>query len=180
MITEEELLPGDDAEFVVNLYLAVLGRWPDEGGLAHHMDFLAGRPERRRQALRNMQASEEARLRGGTVPPGGEAAQAGAAQARLRTAWLLEEVAALRARPEATTDNTLREDLALLTADLAQLRAETRERLAALEAGLANALPLEPRLSAALSVDFVQDQIAAAQLRLEARLRALEARLLGG
>jgi hypothetical protein len=53
-----------------------------------------------------------------------------------------------------------------------------RDRLAALEAGLAGALPLAPQLSAALSVDFVQDQIEAAQARLEARLRALEARML--
>lgn len=178
MITEEELLPGEDGEFVINLYLAVLGRWPDEGGLAHHMAFLAGRPDQRKAALRNMQTSEEARLRGHVVPPGGEAANAGAAQARLRLGWLLEEVATLRSRPEAAPDNDLREEMARLAAELARLRAETRERLAALEAGLANALPLEPRLSAALSVDFVQDQIAAAQLRLEARLRALEARML--
>jgi hypothetical protein len=55
-----------------------------------------------------------------------------------------------------------------------------RDRLAALEAGLARALPLAPALSAALSVDFVQDQIEAALLRLEARLRRLEAQALEG
>jgi hypothetical protein len=95
-LTAAHLLPGTDREFVVNAYLAILGRWPDEGGLAHHLGFVAGRPERRIEALRNMLASEEAKLRGCDLPLDGAAspAEAAAAQLRLRVDFLLEARAA--------------------------------------------------------------------------------------
>ena len=49
-----DLLAGDDHDFVVNLYLALLRRWPDEAGYRHFMGMVAGRPERRLDALRQM------------------------------------------------------------------------------------------------------------------------------
>lgn len=178
MIGAAHLLPGDDAAFVESAYLAILGRWPDEGGLAHHLASIAGRPEARLPMLHAMLASEEARARNAALDFTASAtpAEAAATQLRLRVDLLLRERGAAPTAP--APDPALREDLSRLAADLAELRRETRDRLAALEAALARSLPLAPQLSTALSVDFVQDQIEAAQLRLEARLRALEARAL--
>jgi hypothetical protein len=179
MIAAAHLLPGTDADFVESAYLAILGRWPDEGGLAHHLAFVRGRPERRVPMLRDMLASEEARARGAALDFAATAtpAEAEAAQLRLRVDLLLRERGAV---PPPAPDPALREDLSRLAAELEALGREVRDRLAALEAGLARALPLAPALSAALSVEFVQDQIEAALLRLEARLRRLEAQALEG
>ena len=180
MITAAHLLPGPDEGFVTSAYLAILDRWPDEGGLAFHLEFIAGRPEQRMPMLRNMLGSEEARARGATLSFAGAAtpAEAEAAQLRLRVEQLLRDRMAAGSPP--APDPALAEGLARLAGELDQLRREVRDRLAALEAGLAGALPPAPRLSTALSVDFVQDQIEAAQARLEARLRALETRILEG
>ena len=52
-----DLLAGDDHDFVVNLYLALLRRWPDEDGYRHFLAMVAGRPERRIEALRHMAKS---------------------------------------------------------------------------------------------------------------------------
>jgi hypothetical protein len=177
MIAAAHLLPGADEDFVTSAYLAILGRWPDEGGQRFHLEFIAGRPEQREAMLRNMLASEEARARGATLSFAGAAtpAEAEATQLRLRVAQLMRDRLAAAPPPP---DAALAEAVARLSGELDTLRREMRDRLAALEAGLAGALPLAPQLSAALSVDFVQDQIEAAQARLEARLRALEARML--
>ena len=91
-LTAAHLLPGTDEDFVINAYLAILGRWPDEGGLAHHMDFIADRPERRTEMLRHMLSSEEAAAHGQPLPleGGATAVEAELAQLRLRVAFLLK------------------------------------------------------------------------------------------
>lgn len=175
-LTAAHLLPGTDEDFVINAYLAILGRWPDEGGLAHHMDFIADRPERRTEMLRHMLSSEEAAAHGQPLPleGGATAVEAELAQLRLRVAFLLKAPPV----PPPASDPVLAEELGRLAADLALLRREMQDRLAAVETCLAHALPSAPQLSPSMSVDFVQDQIEATQARLEARLRRLETRLL--
>ncbi|WP_421989718.1 DUF4214 domain-containing protein [Roseococcus sp.] len=181
MITIGELLHGSDADFVVNAYLAVLGRWPDEAGYDHHLAGILGRPERRPAALQGILGSEEARLKARPfsmdatpVPP----ERALAAQLRLRTDALRADLAALRDTPVPPSPGLASEVLALGT-ELAALRLEMRERLAGLEALIAGKLPPAPSLSPALSLDYVNDLVEGAQTQLAHRLRALEKRLAG-
>jgi len=183
MITAGELLHGPDPDFVVNAYLAALGRWPDEAGFEHHLALIAGKPELRLEALRRIHGSEEGRLKAlplsldaTPVPP----EQALSAQLRLRTQALRTEMAALRASAASgSVAPALASEIAALGADLATLRTEMRERLAALEALVAGRIPPAPSLSPALSVDYVNDLVEAAQAQLGHRLRAIEKKLLG-
>ncbi len=55
-----ELLHGSDHEFIVNMYLAALRRWPDDAGYRRFLGLIANRPERRMDALREVAGSEEA------------------------------------------------------------------------------------------------------------------------
>jgi hypothetical protein len=176
-----ELLHGSDEDVVVNLYLGVLGRWPDEPGFAHHLDFISGRPERRAEALARIVGSEEAQLRGrkldmslAPVP----AEQALAAQMRLRAEWFRQELA--RRDAPAAPDQAALEEVIALRADLAALRREMEARFAAIEALLAGELPAAPTLSPAMSVGYVNDLLETLRAELLQRLRALEIRQLGG
>lgn len=173
-----ELLHGTDEDVVVNLYLGVLGRWPDEPGFAHHLDFIAGRSERRAEALARIAASEEAQLRGrkldpslAPVPP----EQALATQMRLRAEWFRQELAR-RDAPPAGPDQATLEEVVALRQDLATLRHEMEARFAAIEALLAGELPAAPSLSPALSVGYVNDLLETLRGELLHRLRALEIR----
>src|SRR4051794_5310148 len=89
-----DLIGGEDHDFVVNLYLAVLGRWPDAARYSPSLGFVAGRPERRLEALREVAASDEAvghgaRIGFGSGPavPPGPTRVLGVTLA-LRTDWL--------------------------------------------------------------------------------------------
>lgn len=183
MITAGELLHGSDADFIVNVYLAALGRWPDEAGFEHHLASIAGQPARRLETLHRIHGSEEGRLKAlplsldaAPVPP----EQALSAQLRLRTDALRAEMAELRATAAtASVAPALASEVSALGADLAALRSEMRERLAALEALIAGRIPPAPNLSPAISVDYVNDLIEAAQAQLGHRLRAIEKKLLG-
>lgn len=177
MITAGEMLHGSDEDVVVNLYLSVLGRWPDEAGYEHHLAFIAGRPERRREALERIRGSEEGRLRNRPMDPDPAPVlpeRALAAQLRLRTAWFRDEIARLATAP--AVDAPLLEEVTALRLEVAELRREAEERLARLEAALAGPLPEAPALSAALSVGYVNDLVELLRAELLARLRALEAR----
>jgi len=177
-----ELLQGSDEDVVVNLYLGILGRWPDEPGFQHHLEFIAGRPERRAEALARMAGSEEARLRGRPLDPSLAAVppeQALAAQMRLRTEWFREELARRdAAAPVAASgpDPATLEEVVALRQDLALLRREMEARFAALEAALAGEIPAAPALSPALSVGYVNDLLETLRGELLDRLRRLEIR----
>ena len=183
MITAGELLHGSDADFVVNVYLAALGRWPDEAGFEHHLGHIAGQPGRRLEALQRILDSEEGRakalpvsLDAMPVPP----EQALAAQLRLRSEALRAEMAALReTAATGSTNPALASEVSALGAELTALRSEMRERLAALEALIAGRIPPAPSLSTAISVDYVNDVVEAAQAQIGQRLRTIEAKLLG-
>ena len=180
MMTLGELLHGTDEDFLVNLYLAVLGRWPDERGLAHHRGIIAGQPDRRAELVRSFLESEEGRQqRRVIVPDPGpvSAEQALAAHMRLRTDVLQSAMAELRQAPAtvAPVSSLAGEILALGTA-LSSLRTELTERLAGMEALLAARVPPAPSLSPAVSLDYVNDLVEAAQAQTLQRLRALELR----
>lgn len=181
MISLAELLPGTDEDFVTNAYLAALGRWPDEGGFAHHLAAIAGQPERRLAMLRVMQESEEGRMKRRAIAPDAAPVpmeQALAAQLRLRTEALRAEIAELRAVPASALSPALEGEVVALRAALDTLGFELRERLAALEAALAGRVPMAPNLSPAVSLDCVNDMIEAAQAQVNQRLRAIEKRLI--
>lgn len=182
MIALGELVHGTDEDFLVNLYLAALGRWPDEAGFAHHLGLIAGRPQLRAELVQGFLNSEEARQRPpgirmdapGPVPP----EQALAAQLRLRTEILRAAIAAPREAAAAAEQSALAGEIMALGAALEGLRAELTERIAALEARLAGTVQPAPALSPAVSLDYVNDLVEGAQAPLLRRIRALEARLL--
>jgi hypothetical protein len=181
MIRAGELLHGSDEDVVVNLYLGLLGRWPDEAGFEHHLAFIADQPARRREAFDRIRGSEEGRLRALPVDPDPApvpAEQALAAQLRLRTAWFRAELARVAATP--ATDAGLMEEVMALRMELAELRRESAERMAAIEQALAGPLPEAPLLSPALSLGYVNDLIEATRAELLHRLRAVELRQIEG
>ncbi len=181
MISVAELLHGTDEDFVTNAYLAALGRWPDEGGFAHHLASIAGQPGRRAEMLRVMHESEEGRMKRRVITPDAGPVpleQALAAQLCLRTEVLRAEIAELRASPAAALSPALEGEVVALRAALGSLGTELRERIAALEAALAGRVPAAPNLSPAVSLDYVNDVIEAAQAQLNQRLRAIEKRLI--
>jgi len=177
MISIGELLPGTDEDFVINIYLAVLGRWPDEGGFENHLRAIAGRPELRLDVLRSMAGSEEGLQKARPLNPDERPASlecALAAQLRLRA-----EIPQFRdLTPSAAT--ALAGEVQALGLEVTALGQELRERLAALEATLAGKLPVAPGLSPSVSIEFVSGLIEAAQAPLQHRLRALEKRVLDG
>lgn len=187
MISLGELLHGTDEDFLVNLYLAALGRFPDEMGLAHHRDIIAGHPDRRAELVRAFLDSEEGRQQGRAITPdlhapdGGPipAEQALAAQLRLRTEALRVALGTLRQAPGAEgPQSSLSGEIMGLGAALASLRTEMTERIAALEALVAGRVPPAPTLSPAISLDYVNDLVEASQGPLLQRLRALELKLI--
>ena len=144
-----DLLFGDDHDFVVNAYIALLGRWPDDAGYHHYINHIRNRPEAREEVLRALAASEEAHQPGRPGPPvempdgpilPSDPRQAMAAAIDLRTAWLHGEVERLREALELVTGPGgpelagLGADLieareAALRSEIEALRREMRERL---------------------------------------------------
>ncbi len=203
-----ELLHGEDHDFVVNLYLAVLRRWPDPGGYRHYMDMIANRPERRVEAMRLMAGSEEARRAGSALEIGpdpvlpSDPRRALAATLALRTDWLQEQVAALREAVELLGGpggpelaglgaELIEAREAMLRSEINALRREMAERLqGVLDLLRQQGVPIgtapypltsEERAAEAVSrlvADYVGDLLALTEARFEARLRAIEARLL--
>lgn len=200
-----DLLAGDDHDFVVNLYLALLRRWPDDAGYRDFLGMVAGRPERRIDALRRMAASEEAHRDGATppeIPPGtvvpADPRRALAVALDLRTSWLRDQVAELREAvellggtggPELSVlaaeliearDAALRSEIGALRREVAELRGRLEERGDA--AGPPSPDTGPPAAAAdplpGRLADYVGDLLAIAEARFEARLRALEARAL--
>ncbi len=201
----ELLAAGDDHDFVVNLYLALLGRWPDEAGYRHFMDLVAGRPERRPDALRLVAESEEARRTGAAGTGSGAAAvpvddpvRALAAALDLRTSWLRDQVAELRDAVELLAgaggpelaglgaelvearDAALRSEIGTLRREVAEAIGELRGLLDPRRGADSRDPPppaADPHLPGRLA-DYVGDLLAIAEARFDARLRALEARML--
>jgi Domain of unknown function (DUF4214) len=133
-----DLLLGEDHDFIVNLYLAVLRRWPDAGGYRHFLEMIGNRPERRVDAIREMAASEEAALAAtaialdaGPILPA-DRSRALATALDLRTSWLHDEVVALR-EAMAQLSGPGGAELAGLGAELIEARdAELRSEINAL------------------------------------------------
>ncbi|TDH64674.1 DUF4214 domain-containing protein [Dankookia rubra] len=191
-----DLIGGEDHDFVVNLYLAVLGRWPDAAGYRRYLDAVAGRPERRLEALREVSGSEEAARHGArigfgngpAVPPG--PTRVLAVTLALRTDWLQAEVARLQEAVGLLGGAGFTADLiesrdAGLHFEMNALRREVAERLDGLlgppngdAAAAAAARDAAVQAVSRLVVDYAGDLVAAAEARMEARLRAMEARLL--
>ncbi len=199
-----DLLFGEDHDFVINAYIALLGRWPDAAGYAHYTAAIHNHPERRVEVLHALAGSEEARRPGRPGPrvafPEGpilpsDPRHALAVALDLRTGFLraeterLQEALDLLGGPGGPQLAGLGSALleareAEIRSDIEALRREMLERLQ----GLAGAIPgtagavatAEERIAEALArtlADYVGDMIAVAETRFEARLRALEARL---
>ena len=194
-----DLLAGDDHDFVVNLYLALLRRWPDEAGYRHFLGMVAGRPERRLDALRLMAESEEVRRDGGAAPeigPGpvvpADPRRALAVALDLRTSWLRDQVAELREAVEllggvggpelaGLTAELIEARDAALRSEIGGLRREVAELRGLLEGRCDAAAVPEPSATDPLPArfaDYVGDLLAIAEARFEARLRAAEARMM--
>ncbi|NOG68885.1 DUF4214 domain-containing protein [Roseicella sp. DB1501] len=188
-----ELLGGEDHDFVVNLYLALLGRWPDAVGYRHYRDAIAGQPERRLAMLREMASSAEAGRYGTRIgfedapplPPGPHRVLA--LSLSLRTEWLQREVARLQEATGLLTGAGPAGALieardAALHFEINALRREVTERLDGLlgpapgEAAAGRDAAVEAL--ARLVADHAGTLVAAAEAKFEARLRSLEARLL--
>lgn len=208
-----DLLLGEDHDFVVNAYIALLRRWPDDAGYHHYLALIHNHPERRAEVLRALAGSEEAK-RAGTgvdIPHGpilpSDPRQAMASMLELRTSFLHGEIERLREAVE-LLGGPGGPELAGLGAELIEardaelrseieaLRREMRERmegiLGLLRGGggdggapapggaalLATAEERAAQAVARLVADYVGEMLAVAETRFEARLRAIEARLL--
>ena len=66
-VNGNDLLPGSDHEFVVNLYTVILNRWPDEDGYRHYLGRAENRPQERRPLIDEVAGSQEARNLGVSV-----------------------------------------------------------------------------------------------------------------
>ncbi|WP_165943423.1 DUF4214 domain-containing protein [Roseicella aquatilis] len=188
-----DLIGGEDHDFVVNLYLALLGRWPDDGGYRRYRDLVAGRPERRLDAVREVAASEEAH-RAGTriafgsgpaIPPGPNRVLA--LSLALRTEWLRHEVARLRESLGEVAGSALGPEVlevrdAALHFEINALRREITERIEAglgpLPEGAAAAREAAIGSVTAMLEAHVAGLVAAAEAKFEVRLRALERRVI--
>ena len=131
-ITAAELLVGSDEDFVINLYLAILGRWPDPDGFTHLIAKVSGRPEARIQAIVDLAGSPEAAMRGNpiAVPDPllpAEPLPALTAQFGLRTAHLHKLISS---PPPTRAAEDLTPLLRETRAEIAALRREMRERIA--------------------------------------------------
>jgi hypothetical protein len=203
-----DLLYGEDQDFVITLYIALLRRWPDEGGYRRYLELIANRPERRAEALREIAASEEARRVAApmALPETGPVLPSdprGALQTVLaiRSEWLAEQLTELREAlvlqaggPELVGlgAEVIEARDAALRSELSALRREVAERLEGVVgllgragvpegAAAAAATTAEERAAKAVSTllaGYVGDLLAASQMQTEARLRALEARIL--
>jgi hypothetical protein len=181
-----ELLHGSDHDFIVNMYLAALRRWPDAAGYRRFMGLIANRPERRMDALREVAGSEEARRLGAlvTVPEvalPGDPSLARDAILDIRTEVLQNEIAGLR-EAVALLSGVAGAEVAGLQRELAEardaeLRGEInvlRRELGAVRAGAAPAAPaVAPGLAAA------GPELAAAGQGLAAAEPGLESLALG-
>ncbi len=182
-ITAAELIVGTDHDFVVNLYLALLDRWPDKAGYEHFMERVRDKPEERPGAIHYMAQSPEALSRGRHLPMPdplvpGDPQRALAAQMDLRSSFLfarMEEIKAIPA-PQAA-DPAIGPLVREVRAEMAALRREMREELAALAARLAAQPPTEPAATEADAREEWADLLSLAEARMEMRLRALERRL---
>jgi hypothetical protein len=178
------LLHGDDQEFVVNLYVAALRRWPDATGLRRYLEIIANRPERRLDVVREVAGSEEARRHGAlvTIPDRllpSDPARARAVLYQLRTEVLFEELSRLR-EAVALLSGMPGQELARLQQDLAEAReGELRTELNALRRELREALGPRPAPTAseAAKADLAAGLAQLLDAYLDDRLRGFEARL---
>ncbi len=206
-ITGADLLVGSDEDFVINLYLAQLGRWPDPVGFAHMVAKVAGSEAARVQAITDMAVSPEALTCGRSVPvqdplKPADPAMALQRQLALRTEYLLGLLEGVRTPAKPASDE-IEPLLAEARADVAALRRELREGMAKVQLLSATArrreevepspvegraemtsLPWTPGMAQSTApqagpdiADYVNDLLAVAEARMEVRLRALEKRL---
>ena len=202
-----DLLMGEDHDFVVNAYIALLRRWPDDAGYHHYLGIIHNRPERRAEVLRALAESEEAQ-RAGTaiaIPPGplvpSDPRQALATALDLRTSFLRAEIQRLRESVELLGGPGGPELAGLgaeiiegrdaeLRSEIESLRREMRERMEGIlgllrergdvPPGTAPAATAEERAAQAVSrlvADYVGEMLAVSETRFEARLRRIEAQL---
>ncbi len=178
-IRAADLLIGSDHDFLVNLYLAALGRWPDEEGYSHFRDIIAEGQAGRVRALHIISGSPEAQKLGRRVVIDdplvpSEPDKALATQLSLRTEFLHRQIGAAPAHPAPVqiTQPLVRE----LRSELTALRQEMRERLAQLSAEI-TPRPLPPMGDPSRMADQLHEALALAEARMELRIRALEKRL---
>jgi len=186
-----DLLAGDDHQFVVNTYVALLRRWPDRAGYEHYLDVVRTHPERRIDMLRDMAASDEAQRAGTSLELGdgpivpSDPRRAFTLMLELRTEVLHDEIERLRG----AIDDLVRGgagEIARLDGELAETRdarlySEIAELRRELRRGTPTAAPEPPAMADAVAArfaDYVGELLAISEARFDARLRAMEAKLL--
>lgn len=188
-----DLLGGEDHDFVVTLYLAAFGRPPDPAGYRHYRDSIAGRPERRIEALREAAELPEARQAGNRISFGAATAippspgRSTAVMLGVLTAWITRQAARQEEAIGLLGAASLGEEVveardAALRFEINALRREVTDRLDGL-LGPVGGPAAEARDAAVASLArlvarHVGDRVAAAEAQHEARFQALEARLL--
>lgn len=176
-----DLLFGEDHDFVVNAYIALLGRWPDAAGYGHYLGAIRDRPERRAEVLQALAGSEEARRPGRAgprveVPEGpilpSDPRRALSVALDLRTGFLHAELERLREAVEllggpggpelaGLGSELLEAREAELRSEIAAVRREMRERLEGVQALLREQgrLPPDAPLPAATAEERVAEAL---------------------
>ena len=175
-ISASNLLIGTDEDFVINLYLAVLRRWPDPEGFAYFTARVAGDGEARRGVMLELAASPEAmqqthRLEVPDPLLPGDPMSALQAQLALRSEYLHRLASAPPPPAPAAPLEAVAPLLREMRAELESLRREMRERVAEMAPAIPAPSPATPDLA-----DWVHDMLAMSEARMELRMRALEKR----
>lgn len=148
-VRASDLIHGNDADFVINAYIALQHHWPDSGGYAHYLYYLSQRPGERLQVLIEIAASKVARRIGTKLisdlpedfvfgPEKSDPARLGEAMLTLRLTQAVIDAQSMRQIASTLTVDALSVALETVVqsqqADLAVIESRTNDLAAAVRA----------------------------------------------